>query len=50
MAAALRLPRSMSSNEKQATAESLIKRLGLAKSADTPVGKSNSATSTLHYH
>ncbi|CAK0762983.1 hypothetical protein CVIRNUC_003012 [Coccomyxa viridis] len=38
MAAALRLPRSMSSAEKEAAADALIRRLGLTGSADTPVG------------
>lgn len=39
MAAALRLPRSMSSAEKEAAADALIRRLGLTGSADTPVGE-----------
>ena len=39
MAAALRLPRSMSAEEKEAAADALIRRLGLTSSADTPVGK-----------
>lgn len=38
MAAALRLPRSMSAREKEAAADALIRRLGLTGSADTPVG------------
>ena len=39
MAAALRLPRSMSAEEKEAAADALIRRLGLTSSADTPVGE-----------
>ena len=39
MAAALRLPRSMSASEKEAAADNLIRRLGLTGSADTPVGE-----------
>ena len=39
MAAALRLPRSMSPAEKEAAADALIRRLGLTGSADTPVGE-----------
>lgn len=39
MAAALRLPKSMPSHEKEAAVEALINRLGLAKSAGTPVGE-----------
>lgn len=39
MAAALRLPRSMSAEEKEAAADALIRRLGLTGSADTPVGE-----------
>ena len=42
MAAALRLPRSMSPAEKEAAADALIRRLGLTGSADTPVGKRSS--------
>ena len=38
MAAALRLPKAMSAQEKEAAVERLIKRLGLAAAADTPVG------------
>ena len=39
MAAALRLPQSMSAEEKEAAADALIRRLGLTSSADTPVGE-----------
>ncbi|BDA42587.1 Protein white [Coccomyxa sp. Obi] len=38
MAAALRLPKDMSAEEKEAAVVDLIQRLGLTQSADTPVG------------
>lgn len=48
MAAALRLPRSMSAQEKEVAAGALIRRLGLTGSADTPVGELASAGSSSH--
>ncbi len=38
MAAALRLPKHMPAEEKEAAVADLIQRLGLVQSADTPVG------------
>jgi ABC-type multidrug transport system ATPase subunit len=38
MAAALRLPKNMPAEEKEAAVADLIQRLGLVQSADTPVG------------
>ena len=46
MAAALRLPRSMSASEKEAAADALIRRLGLTGSADTPVGEQSALRGT----
>ncbi len=41
MAAALRLPKDMPSEVKEAAVVDLIQRLGLTQSADTPVGESS---------
>ncbi len=39
MAAALRLPKDLPTEEKEAAVLDLIQRLGLTQSADTPVGE-----------